>query len=246
MAGASSKVPRKTPSGFAKKREMLEKASAALKAQRAQALEQAKKNKELYLAQGKAHREALEKHTQHLIDAHRQAKKDGNFFVPDQAKVFLVIRIKGLNKIPPQEKKILRLFRLRQLNNATFVRNNKATQNMLRKVEPWVTYGAPTNATIRNLIYKRGYGKINGQRIPLNDNRFVAESLGKFNINCVEDLINEIWTCGPNFKQANAFLWTFKLDSPRGGLKSKRHQFLTGGDQGPREEFINQLAKTML
>lgn len=237
---------RKTPSAFSKKKEMLAKASAAVKENRVKALEQAKKNKELYLARGKLHREEFEKAQQHLIDAAREAKKAGNFFVPEQAKLFLVVRIKGLNKIPPQEKKILRLFRLRQLNNATFVRCNKATQNMLRRVEPWITYGAPTHATIRNLVYKRGYGTINGQRIPLNDNRLIALELGKFNINCVEDLIHELWTVGPHFKEANAFLWPFKLDSPRGGLHSKRHQFINGGDQGPREEFINNLADAML
>lgn len=245
-ADKSSGKKRKTPSSFSKKKEMLNKATAALKEQRAKALEQAKKNKQLYLDQGKAHRDALDKHTTHLITAAREAKKAGQFFVPEQAKLFLVVRIKGLNKIPPQEKKILRLFRLRQLNNATFVRCNKATQNMLRRVEPWITYGAPTHATIRDLLYKRGYGTINGQRIPLNDNRFIAQELGQYKINCMEDLLHELWSVGPHFKQANAFLWPFKLDSPRGGLKSKRHQFINGGDQGPREEFINDLAHAML
>ena len=33
--------------------------------------------------------------------------------------------------------------------------------NMLRRIEPWVAYGAPSRRVIKNLIYKRGFGKIN-------------------------------------------------------------------------------------
>ena len=51
-----------------------------------------------------------------------------------EAKVAFVIRIKGINHIRPQVKKILRLFRLRQLNNAVFIKVNKATMNMLKRI----------------------------------------------------------------------------------------------------------------
>lgn len=34
---------------------------------------------------------------------------------------------------------------------------------------------------------------------------------------CVEDLIHEIYTVGPAFKQANNFLWPFKLSSAKVG-----------------------------
>lgn len=37
---------------------------------------------------------------------------------------------------------------------------NKATTNMLRRVEPYVTWGTPNLKTVRELIYKRGYGKV--------------------------------------------------------------------------------------
>lgn len=33
---------------------------------------------------------------------------------------------------------------------------------MLRNIEAFVTYGVPTRKTIKHLIYKRGYGKIDG------------------------------------------------------------------------------------
>ena len=118
--------------------------------------------------------------------------------------------------------------------------------NMLRVVEPWVTYGFPTRKTIREMIYKRGYGKLNRQRIPLSSNEVVEKGLGEHGIKCVEDLINEIHSFGIYFKAANNFLWPFHLNSPRGGYKSKRHQYLQGGDQGPRDEEINELIQRML
>lgn len=37
---------------------------------------------------------------------------------------------------------------------------------------------------------------------------------GKCNIICMEDLIHEIFTVGPNFKYATNFLWPFKVNHP--------------------------------
>merc|ERR1712012_373748 len=160
-----------------------------------------------------------------LVDAKRAAKKAGNFYVDAQAKIALVVRTRGIHKLPPKQKKIMQLLRLRQLHNAVFVKLNKATINMLRIVEPYITYGYPTRDTVRKLVYKRGYGKVNRSRIALNDNSAVAGSLGEKGISCVEDLIHEIWTVGDSFKEANNFLWPFKLSSPLRGFEKKRHPF---------------------
>ena len=146
----------------------------------------------------------------------------------------------------PRTVRILRLLRLRQLHNGSFVRVNKATSNLIRKVEPYVTFGYPSRETIKKLIYKRGFGKVNKQRIPITNNSIIEQSLAKFNITCVEDLINEIYTVGAHFKEANNFLWPFKLRSPRGGFAHKRHPFQRRGDWGNRQEYVNQLINAML
>ena len=182
-----------------------------------------------------------------LVKARRDAKAAGSFYVEAQPKVAFIIRIKGINKLAPKPKKILQLLRLRQLHNGVFVKLNKATWNMIRMIEPFVTYGFPSRTTVSNLIYKRGYGKVNRCRIPLTDNSIVATELGKVGIACVEDLIHEIVTCGPKFKEANNFLWPFKLSSPLGGFEIKRHSFAQGyGAFGNREELINALVKKMM
>ena len=61
----------------------------------------------------------------------------------------------------------------------------------------------PNLKSIRELIYKRGYGKVDRQRIPLTNNAVIEEKLGKYDILCVEDLVHEIATSGPNFKQVS-------------------------------------------
>ncbi len=62
----------------------------------------------------------------------------------------------------------------------------------------------------------------------------------------MEDLIHEIFTVGPAFKQANNFLWHFKLNTPNGGWKKKTNHFVDGGDYGNREDKINSLLKRMI
>jgi large subunit ribosomal protein L7e len=235
----------KVPESFLKKR----KTGDAIKAKRDAA-------KSVYEKKKKATRKDIfkraEKYVKEYRDAQRslvrskrQAKNNGNYFIEDMPKVLLIVRVRGIMCVAPKTKKILQLFRLLQLNSATFVKVNFATMTMLSYIEPYVTYGKPTLKTVSELIYKRGFAKVNKQRVPLTDNKIIADNLGKEGIICVEDLIHEIYTCGPNFKAANNFLWPFKLSNPLGGWKNKGIHFAEGGDAGNREEMINKLVQRM-
>ncbi|XP_030755397.1 60S ribosomal protein L7 [Sitophilus oryzae] len=176
----------------------------------------------------------------------RQAKTRGNFYVPAQAKLAFVIRIKGINKVSPKIRKVLQLFRLLQINNGVFVKLNKATINMLRICEPYITWGYPNLKSVRELIYKRGFAKVNGQRIPITSNQIIEDRLSKSGIICVEDLIHELFTVGPSFKYASHFLWPFKLNTPTGGWRKKTNHYVEGGDFGNREDKINELLRRMV
>ncbi|TKX20995.1 ribosomal L30 N-terminal domain-containing protein [Elsinoe australis] len=176
----------------------------------------------------------------------RQAKQDGSFYIPAEPKLVFAIRIKGINKIDPKKRKTLQLLRLLQINNGVFIKLTKATAEMLRIVEPFIAYGYPNLKAVRELLYKRGYGKVNKQRVALTDNQIIEENLGKYGIVCMEDLIHEIVTCGPSFKQASNFLWPFKLSNPTGGFKPRKFlHFIEGGDLGNREEHISKLIHSM-
>lgn len=60
-----------------------------------------------------------------------------------------------------------------------------------------------------------------------------------------QDLIHEVFTVGPHFKEANRFLWPFKLSCAKGGLPEKRRSFIEGGQYGDREQYINALVRKM-
>ena len=101
-----------------------------------------------------------------LVQLKREARLKGGFYVSPEAKLLFVVRIRGygsvslvadsvpmlkcwllsnvlcsINAMHPKTRKILQLLRLRQIFNGVFLKVNKATINMLRRVEPYVAYG---------------------------------------------------------------------------------------------------------
>lgn len=181
-----------------------------------------------------------------LVAQRREARASGNLFAEAEGRVAIVVRIRGINQTSPKVKKTLQLLRLRQIHNAVFVRLNKATIEMLRLVEPYIAYGYPNLKTVRELVYKRGFAKLNKQRVPLMKNEQIEKVLGKFGILSVEDLIHEIYTVGPHFKECANFLWPFKLSSPNGGFSKKLLHFNEGGDYGNHEVLIGKLINRMI
>mmetsp|Transcript_1140 Transcript_1140/g.2294 ORF Transcript_1140/g.2294 Transcript_1140/m.2294 type:complete len:240 (-) Transcript_1140:166-885(-) len=238
----------KTPESVLKKQATQKKLADAAAAAAAAAEKKAAEDAKKFVANAEKYDAEYAKEQQEAVDNRRKAKAEGGFYVPAEPKVCLVIRIRGTIGVSPKAKKVMQLFRLRQLHNASFVRLNEATVRMLRLIEPYVTYGYPTRETIQKLIWKRGFGKINKQRIPIGDNKVIGEGLSSVGIECTADLINEIYTVGPNFKAVNNFLWPFKLSNPKGGFSSKTKllHFMEGGEAGARGEEINKLVKKMI
>jgi len=246
-AAAAAAAPKKqyVPESLLKKR----KTADALKAKHVLAAAESKKA-------NRVARKALFKRAEKYVKEYRaqehdsirlkrQAKNKGNFYVAPEAKLAIVIRIRGINAVAANTRKILQLLRLRQVHNGVFIRLTAATINLIRKVEPYLTWGYPNLKSVSDLIYKRGYGKINKNRIPLTDNKLISEHLGQYGIHGIEDLIHEIYTVGPHFKEANKFLFPFKLSSPLGGFNAKTKHYVEGGDHGNREEDVNPLIRRM-
>merc|ERR1711862_544825 len=115
-----------------------------------------------------------------LISLRRSAKASGNFFREPEAKLMFVMRITGINKLAPKPRKILKLLRLDQLHKGVFVKMTKPMINMLKPIQPYIVSGYPNLKTTKMLIMKRGYGKVNRERVPLVDNQIISASLGKY------------------------------------------------------------------
>ena len=184
-----------------------------------------------------------------LVHMKRAARSKGTFYVEPEAKLLFVMRLRGINGMHPKTRHIMQVLRLLQINNGVFMRVNKATMNMLVKVDPYIMYGYPNLKTVKDLVYKRGFAKVDGQRVPLTDNTIVEKALSektKGAVICMEDLIHEIYTVGPYFKECTKFLWPFKMNCPIGGFSRIRNHFVEGGDAGNREEYVNELIRRML
>ncbi|KAJ3129241.1 60S ribosomal protein L7 [Irineochytrium annulatum] len=262
LTAPSGKKPT-VPESILKKRKTLEK----IKAERAAQALDAKKVAYPFICfvglnagmanTRKSQRKVIFKRAEQYVKEYRQKERDeirlkrvakgsGSYYVPAEAKLAFVVRIKGINKIAPKPRKILQLLRLTKINSGTFIRLNKATLQMLQWVNPYVAWGYPNLKSVRELIYKRGFAKVDKQRIPIHDNSVIEQQLGKHGIICMEDLIHEIYTVGPNFKEANQFLWAFNLSNPTGGFPGKKTtHFIEGGESGNREHHINELIQKM-
>jgi len=238
----------KVPESVLKKQATQAKIATEAKQACYEAKQKKRQDKKDFIASAEKYSAEYKAAEESAIANRRQAKAQGGFFVSAMPKLALIIRIRGTIGVSPKAKKIMQLFRLRQIHNATFVRLNESTIRMLRLIEPYVTYGFPTRSTVEKLIYKRGFAKLNKQRIPIADNSVIEEGVGSVGIKCCADLIHEVYTVGEHFKEANNFLWPFKLTSPRGGFsnKTKLVHFLEGGEAGNRGEEINKLVKRMI
>uniref|UniRef100_A0A6A7FUF6 Large ribosomal subunit protein uL30 n=1 Tax=Hirondellea gigas TaxID=1518452 RepID=A0A6A7FUF6_9CRUS len=233
------------PESFLKKRKRDQHIKAHRATQKAVEKKKRKTSRKVIFKRAEQYVKEYRQEERSLVFMRRQARKNGNFYVDPQAKIVFVIRIRGINRLSPKVRSVMRLLRLLQIHNGVFLKVNKATMNMLKLVEPYIAYGYPNLKSVKELIYKRGYGKVRKQRIPLTDNQIVEANLGRHDIICMEDLIHEIVTCGPHFKEANNFLWPFKLKSPLGGYSKKRLHFNEDGEYGNREEKINALIRRM-
>merc|ERR1711912_178695 len=239
-------APTQVPESVLKKRKTQEKIAADKAAASADARSARKEKRVAAYKSAEKYVKEYRAIAKQRVRMHRQAKAAGNHFVDAEAKLIFVVRIRGLADMHPKTKKILQIMRLRQMNMGVFTKSSKAATEMLTRVEPYLSYGYPSLKSVRDLVYKRGFGKINKQRLPLNDNAVVEQGLGEKGIMCMEDLVHEIFTVGPNFREANNFLWPFKLRPAKGGQAKKRKGFCEGGQAGNREQLMNKLIANML
>merc|ERR1712216_959189 len=136
---------------------------------------------------------------QSLVTLKRAARAKGTFYVEPEPKLLFVMRLRGINGMHPKTRHIMKVLRLLQIHHGVFMKVNKATMNNLVKVDPYIMYGYPTLKTVRELIYKRGFGKVNGQRVPITDNTIIETALGektKGAVICIEDVIHQIYSVG--------------------------------------------------
>ena len=162
------------------------------------------------------------------------------------APMVFAVRIRDNTAIPSQVKQALGRLRLKNIHDGVFVNYNKHNRKLLHLVEPWVVYGPPSAASVQDLIERRGFAKIDNERVPLSDNTVIEKVLGdQHNILCVEDLVHELTTAGEAFEAASKFLWPFQLSDSKTIFERRTLKLKDGkeyGDLGERiQEYIQQV-----
>lgn len=157
--------------------------------------------------------------------------------------VTLVVRNKPVANVVPKIMTTLRALHLPRMYTAVFVRRDAKTLGRLRLVDSFVLIGQPSLASVKELIYKRGFAKINQEHRPLTDNRLIEQHLGDVGILCLEDLVSQIYNVGPHFDRAIKFLWPIKFETPKPGLKEVTSHFTRDKAdplETPIDEFIRK------
>ncbi|XP_022158980.1 60S ribosomal protein L7-1-like [Momordica charantia] len=180
-----------------------------------------------------------------LVKMKHRTKRKRPALVQSNSKLIFIIRIQGKNDMHPKTRKILYKLGLSRIFSAVFARANESILGKLQRVEPYITYGYPNLKNVKELIYKKGFAKIDKQKLPITDNNIIEQALGKHGILCMEDIVHEIANVGPHFKEVISFLWPFELDRPREGLQGEKTLYKEGGDAGSREDHINDLISEM-
>ena len=130
---AISKIAKsRVPEGLAKKRSRFAKQAAAKAEAKAVAKKASLTKQREIISKARAYAAEYAAEAKALVNNTKAAKANGNYYVPGEPKLALVIRIRGINQLSPKPKKTLQLLRLRQIGNAVFVRLNAASLQMLR------------------------------------------------------------------------------------------------------------------
>ncbi|KAF5397718.1 60S ribosomal protein L7 [Paragonimus heterotremus] len=169
-------------------------------------------------------------------------------FVTDVPRLGLVVRLKREDvELSDECIEVFRLLRLDTYNQAVFVKITQPMLELLSLVEPYIAWGYPTLQTVREILTKRGRTVLDHRKQSI-DNKVIESKLGQFGILCLEDLVHELITVGPQLRSVLQFLQPFKLMPPSKSwlFGSKRCHSTADKLTGMREENINEMVRRMI
>ncbi|KAF7699490.1 60S ribosomal protein L7 [Cucumispora dikerogammari] len=248
------------PHSFTIQQEYQQKQQALLKAQQTKHL-QTKLNNEAY-AETKT-LSLINDYKTHLSNQEllkSTAIDNNSLFIEGEANFIIVILIRSINRMPRRLKKILQLFRLKKINNAVIIKNNKSNKSMIQLIHSYIAFGTLNIKNLRELFYKRGYGRkpsltpSKGFRDLKTENiiNLTNENIiNHFNnkLKCLEELIDVIYFGREEMKEVINFLSPFQLTPPRGGFKGNKKKIVDvcqGGYTGNHGEYLERLIMRMI
>ena len=164
------------------------------------------------------------------------------------ASMVFAIRIREDTAILPKlVQSILLQLGLKNPNTGIFLKYDAVTRRKLHLVEPWVVYGKPSEGIVKDLIERKSFANIKGEKVPLSDNTIIERELGQeHGIICMEDLVYELTNIGESFGVVTQFLWPFPLTAARSKFEKEKLSKKQGKDYGDKGDEIDEYIKQML
>lgn len=151
--------------------------------------------------------------------------------------MFAVIRVRGDVHINEKFQDTLNLINLTRVNHLSLVEEKQ--RGMLKKVEPYITWGEICKEVFAKLLEKRG--KLRGDK-KLSESFLKENKLKNF-----EELAEKILKDRKELKAMGIKL-VFRLTPPKKGYERKgiKKSFSVGGVSGYRGKKINELIEKMM
>eukprot|EP00339_Tiarina_fusa_P006803 CAMPEP_0117035542 /NCGR_PEP_ID=MMETSP0472-20121206/25230_1 /TAXON_ID=693140 ORGANISM="Tiarina fusus, Strain LIS" /NCGR_SAMPLE_ID=MMETSP0472 /ASSEMBLY_ACC=CAM_ASM_000603 /LENGTH=277 /DNA_ID=CAMNT_0004745031 /DNA_START=61 /DNA_END=894 /DNA_ORIENTATION=+ len=164
------------------------------------------------------------------------------------ASMVFAIRIReDAGKIPKEVYNIMAQLRLKSPSTGVFLKYDAVTRRHLHLIEPWVVYGQPSEGIVKDLLERKSFGNVRGEKTPLSDNTILERELGnEHGILCMEDLVHELNTVGDSFDTVSKFLWPFPLSTIHSRFEKEKLALKQGKDYGDKGEAIDDYIKMML
>ena len=152
--------------------------------------------------------------------------------------LFAAVRLRSAIGARRRVKDALMLLNLRYIHSCVLLPKNRSTEGMLKMVKDYVTYGEVDNNTLIELLKKR---------LRMNGNKRVTEKELEevTGFKSFEEFAEALLNGKAALKNYPQFKRVFRLNSPRGGLKSKKGHY-PKGDLGYRGEDINRFLRKMI
>lgn len=141
-----------------------------------------------------------------------------------EPKLLFVIRIEPQNvhtRIPETALNVFKVMRLNEPNTGVFIKVIPTIMVALKVIAPYIVVGTPSLASVRHLFQKRAEIPSSDSELPctkLDNNDDVEKKFGDtLGFICIEDLIHEIFSLGPHFKEVSRWLAPFRLKASTRG-----------------------------
>ncbi len=153
-------------------------------------------------------------------------------------KCLLAIRIRGGVNASHRVEDTMRMLRMDRNNTSTLLDDRPEYLGMLQRAKDYITWGEPTEETVRLVLEKRG--RVVGDH-PINVD--TLSTLGYENLNALAKALHE---GEAEYHKLEGIKPFFRLHPPKKGFKrSVKRPYRSRGELGYRGETINELAKRM-